>query len=100
VPPIGSVTSSRHTGVHHMPEAFTNFTLSKRSDCSFCDNRQAAYIIAGPKVFICSNCVEKCREVGSSLIATNALFSQAAASLGDNKTASSSLDGPDGLTAI
>jgi hypothetical protein len=69
-----------------MPEAFTNFTLSKRIDCSFCGNSQAAYIVAGPKVFICANCVEKCREVGSSLMATNALFSQAAASVEDNET--------------
>jgi hypothetical protein len=72
------------------PEAFTISTLPKPLHCSFCGNSKAAYIVAGPKVFICANCVETCREAGSRLIATNALFSQAAASLEDNEIAPSS----------
>jgi hypothetical protein len=78
-----------------MPEAFTISKLPKPLRCSFCGNREAAYIVAGPKVFICANCVEKCRDVGSRVIATKALFSQVAASLQDDETAPSSLDGPD-----
>jgi hypothetical protein len=69
-----------------MPEAFTISKLPKPLYCSFCGSGDAAYIVAGPKVFICDNCVETCREIVYRLIATNALFSQAAASLEDNET--------------
>lgn len=34
--------------------------------CSFCGKHQdeVGYLVAGPQVFICNECVELCREIG------------------------------------
>lgn len=42
--------------------------------CSFCGKEQAevGYLVAGPCVFICNECVELCREVGQTMLVTNA----------------------------
>lgn len=41
--------------------------------CSFCGKEQGevGYMIAGPTVFICNECVELCREVGQELLSEN-----------------------------
>lgn len=41
--------------------------------CSFCGKEQAelAYLVAGPGVFICNECVELCREIGQTMLVTN-----------------------------
>jgi ATP-dependent protease Clp ATPase subunit len=44
--------------------------MTKRTDyCSFCgkDRSEVAYLIAGPCVFICDECVELCRETGTRM---------------------------------
>jgi ATP-dependent Clp protease ATP-binding subunit ClpX len=35
--------------------------------CSFCgkERGEVAYLVAGPCVFICNECVELCREIGT-----------------------------------
>jgi hypothetical protein len=42
--------------------------------CSFCGKEQAnvGYLVAGPNVFICNECVELCREIGQTMLVTNA----------------------------
>ena len=39
--------------------------------CSFCGKERAevSYLVAGPCVFICNECVELCREIGQQGIA-------------------------------
>lgn len=41
--------------------------------CSFCGKEQGevAYLVAGPTVFICNECVELCREIGQEMLVTN-----------------------------
>lgn len=41
--------------------------------CSFCGKEQAdvGYLVAGPCVFICNECVELCREIGQEILSTN-----------------------------
>lgn len=41
--------------------------------CSFCGKEKAdvAYLVAGPTVFICNECVELCREIGTEMLVTN-----------------------------
>lgn len=41
--------------------------------CSFCGKSedQVAYVVAGPNVFICNECVELCREIGQKLLSEN-----------------------------
>jgi ATP-dependent Clp protease ATP-binding subunit ClpX len=41
--------------------------------CSFCGKEQAdvGYLVAGPNVFICNECVELCREIGQEILSTN-----------------------------
>jgi hypothetical protein len=41
--------------------------------CSFCGKEKAevAYLVAGPTVFICNECVELCREVGTEQLVEN-----------------------------
>lgn len=43
--------------------------------CSFCgkEKDEVAYLVAGPTVFICNECVELCREVGTEMLVVNAL---------------------------
>ena len=43
--------------------------------CSFCGKEQdeVAYLVAGPTVFICNECVELCREIGHEILTVNAL---------------------------
>lgn len=38
--------------------------------CSFCgkERDEVGYLIAGPTVFICNECVELCREIGQDAI--------------------------------
>jgi len=42
--------------------------------CSFCGKEQAqvGYLVAGPGVFICNECVELCRDIGQQMLVTNA----------------------------
>jgi ATP-dependent Clp protease ATP-binding subunit ClpX len=48
--------------------------MSGKLYCSFCGKEQAevGYLVAGPTVFICNECVELCREVGTTMLVTNA----------------------------
>lgn len=41
--------------------------------CSFCGKEQdeVGYLVAGPNVFICNECVELCREIGQEILSTN-----------------------------
>ena len=41
-------------------------TSRKPLYCSFCGKEKAdvGYLVAGPTVFICNECVELCREIG------------------------------------
>lgn len=43
--------------------------------CSFCGKEKddVAYLVAGPTVFICNECVELCREVGTEMLVENAV---------------------------
>lgn len=43
--------------------------------CSFCGKEQdeVAYLVAGPTVFICNECVELCREIGQEMLVTNVI---------------------------
>jgi hypothetical protein len=38
--------------------------------CSFCGKRDAdvGYLVSGPCVFICNECVEMCREIGQEIL--------------------------------
>lgn len=38
--------------------------------CSFCgkEKSEVAYLVAGPTVFICNECVELCREIGTKML--------------------------------
>lgn len=38
--------------------------------CSFCGKaeHEVGYLVAGPTVFICNECVETCREIGQELL--------------------------------
>ena len=51
--------------------------LAKRSRspfyCSFCGKRdsEVGYLVAGPSVFICNECVELCREIGQQMLCEN-----------------------------
>lgn len=51
--------------------------VQKRSPlyCSFCgkEKRDVAYLISGPTVFICNECVEMCREIGTTMLVYNAV---------------------------
>jgi ATP-dependent Clp protease ATP-binding subunit ClpX len=40
--------------------------MTKVLYCSFCGkkNSEVGYLVAGPCVFICNECVELCREIG------------------------------------
>lgn len=42
--------------------------------CSFCgkEKDEVAYLVAGPTVFICNECVELCREIGTEMLVVNA----------------------------
>ena len=43
--------------------------------CSFCGKKddEVGYLVAGPSVFICNECVELCREIGQQrLVITQA----------------------------
>lgn len=42
--------------------------------CSFCGKgkNEVAYLVAGPTVFICNECVEVCREIGTEMLVVNA----------------------------
>lgn len=41
--------------------------------CSFCGkcDDEVGYLVAGPQVFICNECVELCREIGQKLLVEN-----------------------------
>lgn len=41
--------------------------------CSFCGKRDSdvGYLVAGPSVFICNECVELCREIGQTMLVEN-----------------------------
>lgn len=41
--------------------------------CSFCgkEKGEVAYLVAGPTVFICNECVELCREIGTEQLVEN-----------------------------
>lgn len=41
--------------------------------CSFCGKEQSevAYLVSGPTVFICNECVEVCREIGTQMLVVN-----------------------------
>ncbi|TXG96562.1 MAG: hypothetical protein E6R08_09155 [Nevskiaceae bacterium] len=41
--------------------------------CSFCGKEQGevGYLVAGPTVFICNECVELCREIGQEMLSHN-----------------------------
>jgi ATP-dependent Clp protease ATP-binding subunit ClpX len=43
--------------------------------CSFCgkEKREVAYLVPGPTVFICNECVELCREIGQQMLVENAV---------------------------
>lgn len=43
--------------------------------CSFCGKEQSevAYLVSGPCVFICNECVERCREIGTEMLVENAV---------------------------
>ncbi len=43
--------------------------------CSFCgkEKGEVAYLVAGPTVFICNECVEMCREIGTTMLVENAV---------------------------
>lgn len=43
--------------------------------CSFCGKRdsEVGYLVAGPTVFICNECVELCREIGQQQLVFNAM---------------------------
>lgn len=51
-------------------EEFGLIGLAKNSRrtlyCSFCGKKddEVGYLVAGPQVFICNECVELCREIG------------------------------------
>lgn len=38
--------------------------------CSFCGKRhdEVGYLVSGPTVFICNECVELCREIGQTML--------------------------------
>lgn len=48
--------------------------------CSFCgkDSRECAYLISGPCVFICNECVESAREIGQQMLVENVVASVSA----------------------
>lgn len=50
-------------------------TKRKPLCCSFCGKEQAevGYLVAGPTVFICNECVELCREIGQEILSTNVI---------------------------
>lgn len=43
--------------------------------CSFCgkEKRECAYLVSGPTVFICNECVEAAREIGQNMLVENAV---------------------------
>ena len=43
--------------------------------CSFCGKEQdeVCYLVSGPTVFICNECVELCREIGQEMLSVNVL---------------------------
>lgn len=43
--------------------------------CSFCGKEKGdvAYLVAGPTVFICNECVEVAREIGQQMLVENAV---------------------------
>lgn len=47
--------------------------------CSFCGKNkdEVGYLVSGPTVFICNECVELCREIGTGMLVENALPSPA-----------------------
>lgn len=51
--------------------------------CSFCgkEKDEVAYLVAGPTVFICNECVELCREIGTEMLVENAVATPAYSSL-------------------
>ena len=38
--------------------------------CSFCGKKdgEVGYLVAGPTVFICNECIELCREIGQNIL--------------------------------
>ena len=46
--------------------------------CSFCgkEKGEVAYLISGPTVFICNECVEACREIGTQMLVENAVINK------------------------
>lgn len=42
--------------------------------CSFCGKNkdEVGYLVAGPTVFICNECVELCREIGTTMLVESA----------------------------
>lgn len=43
--------------------------------CSFCGKNkdEVGYLVSGPTVFICNECVELCREIGTEMLVENVL---------------------------
>jgi ATP-dependent Clp protease ATP-binding subunit ClpX len=43
--------------------------------CSFCGKQgdEVGYLVAGPSVFICNECVELCREIGQKMLCENVI---------------------------
>lgn len=43
--------------------------------CSFCGKPQdeVGYLVAGPTVFICNECVDLCREIGQGMLVETAV---------------------------
>lgn len=43
--------------------------------CSFCgkEKSEVAYLVAGPTVFICNECVVLCAEIGTTMLVENAV---------------------------
>jgi ATP-dependent Clp protease ATP-binding subunit ClpX len=48
--------------------------------CSFCgkEKDEVAYLVSGSTVFICNECVETCREIGTKMLVENAVASRPA----------------------
>jgi ATP-dependent Clp protease ATP-binding subunit ClpX len=41
--------------------------------CSFCgkERNEVGFLVAGPTVFICNECIELCREIGQQMLCEN-----------------------------
>lgn len=51
--------------------------------CSFCGKEKddVAYLVSGPTVFICNECVELCRQIGTEMLVENGVAASTASPL-------------------